>query len=180
MSVAAILKHKGCEIFAARPTDTIAEVARNLSDRSIGVVVVVDAVGTLLGMLSERDIVNALATNGAWALEMSAAQVMSSELKTVSPQTTTGQALALMAAGHHRYLPVVEGGALVGVISIGDVVKSRILQHEIEVDTLRAYVSGADYAVTSPIPSWCENEDESAAPSVLAPTRAMAHADAAE
>lgn len=154
MTVAAILKHKGCEVFSVRPTDTIAEVARNLSERRIGAVVVINSVGQLLGILNERDIVNALASNGAWVLEMSAAQLMSRVLKVATPQTTTGEALAMMAAGHIRHLAVIDHGTLVGLISIGDVVKNRIMQHEIEVDTLRAYVSGTDYTVNSIIPSW--------------------------
>ncbi len=181
MTVAAILKHKGCEVFTARPTDTIGEVARNLSAQRIGAVVVIDSVGQLLGTLSERDIVNALATNGAWALEMSVAQAMCRTLKTATLHTTTGEALAMMAAGHFRYLPVIDRGALIGLISIGDVVKNRIMQHEIEVDTLRAYVSGADYAVTSPIASWSgngeDNDKASESYRVLASTMADASLD---
>lgn len=176
MTVAAILKHKGCEVFTARPTDTVGEVARNLAAQRIGAVVVLDSVGQLLGTLSERDIVNALAANGAWSLEMSVGQVMCRTFKTATLHTTTGEALAMMAAGHFRYLPVVDRGALVGLISIGDVVKSRIMQHEIEVDTLRAYVSGADYAVNPTIPSWSGEADEKTAESYRVSSAAMAEA----
>jgi CBS domain-containing protein len=176
MTVAAILKHKGCEVFTARQTDTIAEVARILSARRIGAVVVIDSVGQLLGILSERDVVSALSSNGAWALELSVGQVMTRTFKTASLHTTTGEALAMMAAGHYRYLPVVDRGALIGLISIGDVVKNRIMQHEIEVDTLRAYVSGADYAVTSPIPSWSGNGEDQVEETYRVRSSAMADA----
>jgi len=154
MTVAAILKHKGNEIFSVGPNDTLGDVARILASRRIGGVLVVDSAGLLLGMLSERDVVNALAANGAWALGMLAAQVMTRVPMTATPQTTTGEALAMMAAGHFRHLPVLDRGVLVGVISIGDVVKHRIMQHEIEVDTLRAYVSGADYTLMTPHATW--------------------------
>lgn len=178
MTVAAILKHKGCEVFTVRPTDTIGEVARNLSARRIGAVVVINSVGQLLGTISERDIVNALAANGAWALEMSVSQVMSRTLNTATLHTTTGEALAMMVAGHYRHLPVIDRGALIGLISIGDVVKNRIMQHEIEVDTLRAYVSGADYVVTTPMPSWSGNSDDVGARSYRVSASAMAEASA--
>jgi len=97
----------------------------------------------MLGILSERDIVHALATNGVRALEMTAGQLMTRALKTASPRTTVAEAMTMMTAGRFRHLPVVEHGMLVGLVSIGDVVKARIMQQETEVDGLRAYVSGA-------------------------------------
>jgi CBS domain-containing protein len=143
MTVAAILKHKGTEIVSVRPTETVASVAHLLSTRRIGAVVVRDEAGTLLGILSERDIVTALASNGATALDMTAGQLMTRTLSTATPQTTVSEAMAMMTAGRFRHVPVLEQGKLVGLISIGDVVKARIMQQEADVDGLRAYVSGA-------------------------------------
>ena len=143
MTIAAILKHKGYDVACARPTDTIDAVVQVLASRRIGAVVVRDTTDQLLGILSERDIVHALAANGARALEMTAGQLMTRALKTASPRTTVGEAMTMMTAGHFRHLPVMEHGALIGLVSIGDVVKARIMQQDTEVDGLRAYVTGA-------------------------------------
>jgi CBS domain-containing protein len=142
MTVAAILKHKGYEVASVRPADTVAAVVRVLTDRRIGAVVVLESAGPPLGILSERDIVHALAASGAAALAMTAGELMTRELKTATPRTTVAEAMAMMTAGHFRHLPVIENGALAGLVSIGDVVRAKILQQETEVDGLRAYVAG--------------------------------------
>lgn len=142
MTVAAMLRHKGHEIVSVRPTEKIAAVAELLSRRRIGAVVVLDAAEQLLGIVSERDIVHALAANSARALEMTAGQLMTRALHTATPETTVEQAMALMTQGRFRHLPVLRHGALVGIVSIGDVVKARMLQQDHEVDSLRAYVTG--------------------------------------
>ena len=144
MTVAAILKHKGSEVASARPADTVEAVVRVLTDRGIGAVVVLDAADRPLGILSERDVVHALAANGAAALAMTAGALMTRALKTATPRTTVSEAMAMMTSGRFRHLPVIEDGALVGLVSIGDVVRAKIMQQETEVDGLRAYVSGAD------------------------------------
>jgi CBS domain-containing protein len=143
MSVTSILKHKGSQVVSVSPAASIAEVAALLSERKIGAVLVRDAGGSLLGILSERDIVRSLAGNGAATLGMAAEQLMTSVLTTVTPQTTEVEAMQLMTENRVRHLPVLQNGALVGMISIGDVVKARIMQQEQEVDSLKAYVAGA-------------------------------------
>ena len=143
MTVAAILKHKGYDVASVRPTATLGEVARLLSGRRIGGVVVQDAAEHLLGILTERDIVHVIAAHGAGALDMPAEQVMTRALQTATPHTTVHEAMSMMTAGRFRHLPVIEHDALVGIISIGDVVKARIMQQEQEVDSLKAYVAGA-------------------------------------
>ena len=142
MTVAAILKHKGHDVASVRPTTSIADVIRLLADRRIGATLVQDGTDTLVGIVSERDIVAALAANGAQVLEMTAGQLMTKALKTATPQTTVAQAMQMMTLGRFRHLPVLEHGALIGIISIGDVVKARIMQQEHEVDSLKAYVAG--------------------------------------
>lgn len=142
MTVAAILKHKGSDVASVPPTATVAEVTRLLSARRIGGVVVLDAAQQLLGILTERDIVHALAANGAQALEKTAAQLMTRSVTTATPHTTVNQAMTLMTQGRFRHLPVIDRGALAGIVSIGDIVKARIMQQEAEVDSLKAYVAG--------------------------------------
>ncbi|MCW3477625.1 CBS domain-containing protein [Limobrevibacterium gyesilva] len=143
MTVAAILKHKGHDIASVNPDATVGELAGILSNRRIGAVVVHDAADQLMGIISERDIVHALAAHGARALQMTAGQLMTREVRTVTPRTTVTEAMTMMTEGRFRHLPVLEHGALIGIVSIGDVVKARIMQQEYEVDSLKAYVSGA-------------------------------------
>ena len=142
MTIAALLKQKGHEVTSVDPTQTIADVANLLTAKRIGAVLVTDSAQQLLGILSERDIVKTLAAHGARALEMTAGQLMTRDVQTATPQTTVPEAMAMMTQGRFRHVPVMENGALVGLISIGDVVKARITQQEHEVDSLRAYVVG--------------------------------------
>ena len=143
MTIAAILKHKGTDVARVPPTASVADVAARLSKQRIGAVLVLDAVGQLLGIVSERDIVGHLAEHGAATLDMTAAQVMTRVLHTVARHTTVPEAMALMTRRRVRHLPVVEDGVLLGIVSIGDVVKARMDQQESEVDSLKAYVAGA-------------------------------------
>jgi len=143
MTVAAILKHKGFQITAVDPTATVAYVAEVLAERRIGAVLVLDRAEQLLGIVSERDIIRSLAANGPRTLEMTAGQLMTRALQVAHPEMGEIEVMTMMTAGRFRHLPVVDHGVLVGLISIGDVVKARIMQQETEVDSLRAYVAGA-------------------------------------
>jgi CBS domain-containing protein len=143
MTIAAILKHKGHTVITIEPTATVPEVAARLADHRIGAVLVMDRADQLLGIVSERDVMHSLAANGARTLEMSAGQLMTRALHTVTPHTTEVEAMTMMTASRVRHLPVIEHGALIGMISIGDVVKARIMQQDQEVDSLKAYVAGA-------------------------------------
>jgi CBS domain-containing protein len=143
MTVAAILRHKGTEIASVAPATKISNVTTILAEWRIGAVLVRDSAGQLLGIVSERDIVLCLAREGAACLQMTAAQLMTSALHTVSPETTTDHVMTLMTASRIRHLPVLDHGELVGVISIGDVVKAQLNDRAQEVDSLRAYVAGS-------------------------------------
>lgn len=143
MTVAAILRHKGRDIVSVAPTAKIPQVTEKLAEFRIGAVLVRDSAGQLLGIVSERDIVRCLAREGAACLEMTAAQLMTRLLHTVTPATTTGEAMALMTASRVRHLPVLEGDTLAGMISIGDVVKAQLDEQAQEVDSLKAYVAGS-------------------------------------
>jgi CBS domain-containing protein len=142
-TVAAILKHKGHHVVTVAPTSRIAEVAQLLSDKRIGAVLVQDHAEQLLGIVSERDIVRSLAANGASTLDMTAGQLMTRALRTATPHTTVAEAMREMTVGRFRHLPVLNHGELIGVISIGDVVKARIMEQEYEVESLKSYVAGS-------------------------------------
>lgn len=142
MTVAAILKHKGYSVTTADPTDRISEVAQTLSDRRIGAVIIIDKDEQILGIVSERDIVRSLAANGARTLDMTAGQLMTRAVQVAHPETTVAEAMHIMTAGRFRHLPVMDHDTLVGLISIGDVVKARIMQQDAAVESLTAYVSG--------------------------------------
>jgi CBS domain-containing protein len=143
MTVASILKHKGRDIAAVSPRALVPEIVAVLAQRRIGAVLVRDAANQLLGIVSERDIVRCLAREGAGTLEMTAAQLMTSVLHTVTPTTTVQAAMSRMTGSRVRHLPVLQGDDLVGMISIGDVVATLLAQQAQEVDSLKAYVAGS-------------------------------------
>ena len=143
MTVAAILREKGHDVAAVRPDTPVADIARALADHRIGAILVRDAEGRLAGIVSERDIVRCLARDGAAVLEQPASALMTSVLHTVRPETTVAQAMTMMTDHRVRHLPVLDHGTLVGIISIGDVVKRRLADQAQEVDSLKAYVAGS-------------------------------------
>jgi CBS domain-containing protein len=142
MTIAAILKDKGNKVSHVAPEATIAEVAHVLAEHRIGAVVVCGLRGELLGILSERDIVRALAGHGASTLDLHAEELMTGHVTTATSHTTAQEAMQMMTAGRFRHLPVMEQGRLVGLVSIGDVVKARMMAQDCEVDSLKAYVAG--------------------------------------
>jgi CBS domain-containing protein len=142
-TVAAILKHKGYQVSTVDPTALVADVTQLLAERRIGAVLVMDTADQMLGIVSERDIVRCLAANGIRTLEMTAGQLMTRAVQVAHPETTVAEAMRMMTAGRFRHLPVIDHDTLVGLISIGDVVKARIMEQEMDVDSLKAYVAGS-------------------------------------
>jgi CBS domain-containing protein len=142
MTVAAILKHKGSFVATTTPECRLADAVRDLATRRIGALVVLGPAGDVAGILSERDIVYALAMHGAAALERRADEVMTADVTTAGFATTYDEAVRAMTEGRFRHMPVVDHGRLAGLVSIGDVVKARMMEQEAEVDGLRAYVAG--------------------------------------
>lgn len=142
MTVAAILTSKGPEVVSIRPDRTLEAAARLLTERRIGALLVRDG-EEVVGILSERDIVRAVAAHGAAALAMPVAAAMTREVVFGHPADTVDKVLALMTERRIRHLPVKEEGRLVGLVSIGDVVKRRIEEVEREAEGLRAFVHGA-------------------------------------
>ncbi|MFO0990802.1 MAG: CBS domain-containing protein [Hyphomicrobiales bacterium] len=143
MSVAQILSSKGRAVHTALATDKLEAIAKILADKRIGSVVITDAKGGIAGILSERDIVRAVARNGVGALELPASTVMTSEVRTCGPGDSEGELMAVMTAHRIRHLPVVEAGRLTGMISIGDVVKFRIEAIEREAEDMKSYIATA-------------------------------------
>ncbi len=142
MTVATILRRKGHDVASVSPKARLAEIVRTLTQHKIGAVLVRDSADQLLGIVSERDIVDALARDGLGIMDMTAAQLMTSTLFTVQPATTVDEAMSRMTESRVRHLPVIDEGELVGVISIGDVVKAMLSEQADEVNNLRAYVAG--------------------------------------
>ncbi len=142
MTVAAILKHKGNFVATTTPDCLLADAVRDLATRRIGALVVLGPAGDVAGILSERDIVYSLAAHGPAALERRAGAVMTADVITAGFATTYDEAFRAMTEGRFRHMPVVDHGRLAGLVSIGDVVKARMMEQEAEVDGLRAYVAG--------------------------------------
>jgi CBS domain-containing protein len=144
MTIGHILRTKGAEVVSVGAQDSLGAIAAVLSRHRIGAVLVRDAGGDVLGIVSERDIVRGVAAHGAEAIAMPAAEVMTRALHTVTPRTLVPEALALMTDRRCRHLPVIEeDGALAGMVSIGDLVKARIDEALHEAEELRHYVETA-------------------------------------
>lgn len=140
MFVSDILSQKGTTIFTVVPATSVAEIAQQLSARRIGSVLVLDAAGAVAGIVSERDLCRALARHGAKALELEARQVMTREVVTCDPDDSIDGVMQTMTEGRFRHIPVVRHGELLGLVSIGDVVKARLEETKHETEALKAYI----------------------------------------
>lgn len=140
MNVAAILKGKGRAVVTARADATLEEVGKRLTAKNIGALVIIGANGTVEGIISERDIIRCIAQRGASCLSEQVRDVMTRSVVSCSETDTLDQLMTTMTAGRFRHLPVIEDGALVGIVSIGDVVKHHIAEVEMEASALRSYI----------------------------------------
>ncbi|MEO6608852.1 MAG: CBS domain-containing protein [Aestuariivirga sp.] len=143
MSVSHILKSKGRDVITVAPNASVAAVAEILAKRRIGAVIVSTDGAKIQGIVSERDIVRCLSEKGAACLTLGVDSIMSRQVKTCTEQDTEIELMALMTDNRIRHLPVVADGKLAGMISIGDVVKSRIEAIEREAAEMKAYIAGA-------------------------------------
>jgi CBS domain-containing protein len=144
MQVRHILQGKGCDVVAISASATIAEAASLLTERRIGALLVKDGGGGLSGIISERDLVQAIAQDGATALTHSVADHMTPDPETCVESDTVESLMETMTHGRFRHVPVLDGDSrLCGMISIGDVVKSRIAETVSEAAALRDYISAA-------------------------------------
>ena len=141
MLVSQILKDKGDLVFTASPNDTVAKAAGLLYERKVGAMVVVDADGSVVGILSESDIVRIIAEQGEASLATPISLCMSSDVLFAQPNETVDALLARMTDRRVRHLPVVVGGKLAGIVSIGDLVKHKISEAIAEAETLKSYIA---------------------------------------
>ncbi|GLS18686.1 inosine-5-monophosphate dehydrogenase [Labrys miyagiensis] len=141
MTVAHILRGKSREIFTLSPDHTIAEAARTLAEKRIGAVLITKKDGSIAGILSERDIVRALAKNAAEGFEHKVKVHMTAKVETVRESDTIPSIMERMTTGKFRHMPVVENGKLIGIVSIGDVVKFRLAEMEAETQAMRDYIT---------------------------------------
>ncbi len=141
MLVSQILKDKGDLVFTASPQETIGAAAALLHTRRVGAMVVVDGDEAVVGILSERDIVRAIAKEGALALTKPISGCMSANVIFAQPDETIDALLERMTDRRIRHLPVVKGERLAGIISIGDLVKYKISEAQAEADGLKAYIT---------------------------------------
>jgi CBS domain-containing protein len=143
MYVADILKTKGSKVITVRADLRIGHLAERLRMERIGALVVSETGTTVDGIISERDIAHGLAEHGAEILMRTAADLMTKAVVTCSPSDTIAQVAKAMTERRIRHMPVTEGKKLVGIISIGDVVKHRLDELELEANVMRNYIAGA-------------------------------------
>lgn len=143
MTVARILSEKGSSVVTIQPNRSLADAIHLLAEKRIGAVVVAETDGVVLGILSERDIMRALAQSGAAAFDAPVSGHMTSQVTSCSRSATVEDLMQIMTEGRFRHVPVVEDGHLVGLVSIGDVVKRRIAAVEAEHQAMRDYITMA-------------------------------------
>jgi CBS domain-containing protein len=136
MSIKDILRHKGHDVVKVYPADTVLSAVRKLADEKIGALVVESDQMRPVGIFSERDFVNAVADHGATALAMSVESLMSAPVVSCRPADSVETAMATMTLAKIRHLPVMEDGRLLGIVSIGDLVKHRLDEKMLEADVL--------------------------------------------
>ncbi|WP_158258206.1 CBS domain-containing protein [Rhodopila globiformis] len=142
MTVAALLKQKPYNVVIVRPKDRVFDVVHGLAKHKIGVAVVMEG-SSLVGIISERDVMRGLDDKGSELLDVTVDQHMIRDVWTCSPRTTVDQAIALMTKGRFRHLPVMDEGKLLGVISIRDLLNAAVAKQAVDVSSLRGYVAGA-------------------------------------
>jgi len=141
MLISTILHEKGGDIISVTATTSIEDVTKVLKERRIGAVLVLEDDGTIDGVLSERDIVRGLASNGTSVLKLEAKTLMTHDVITCTSAQDLRGAMKIMTKNRIRHLPIVDDGKLIGLISIGDLVKYRIAEAEQEAEALRGYIA---------------------------------------
>lgn len=136
MTVRDLLRHKGSQVYTTTPDQPVQAAAVQLNARQIGALPVIER-GRLVGIISERDVTRAVAERGAEALHLAVRFLMSPKVRTCTPESTVKEVMTLMTNHRFRHLPVIEDDRLVGIISIGDVVKQRLREMETEAQVLR-------------------------------------------
>lgn len=140
--VSVILERKGSDVVTIRPDAMLLQAAEAMSKHNIGALVVSPDDQTVVGIVSERDLVRDLARLGTGAVKRTVADVMSTDVTTCGPEATVDELMAAMTERRIRHVPILDGEALAGIVSIGDVVKVRLDELEVEKQSLEQYVTG--------------------------------------
>jgi len=138
--VSSVLTHKGHEVVTVAPQQTVAWVVKVLTQNRIGAVPVISEEGQLIGIISERDIIRGISEHADAVLTLPAEQLMTRDVKTYSSEDQLVDLMEVMTLQRIRHLPVIENGALHGIVSIGDVVKQRLEEVQSEAEELRRYI----------------------------------------
>jgi CBS domain-containing protein len=144
ISVRDLLRLKGDVIWSVKPDTPVIEALDELAEKDIGALLVLDG-EDIAGIISERDVVRKIAKAKAFVMDQPVSDFMTAEVFTIAPAQTIEDCMAMMTEKHIRHLPVVEDGKLVGVISIGDVVKATITSQEFMIEQLRKFIDGGGY-----------------------------------
>jgi CBS domain-containing protein len=139
--VSAVLESKGRKVVTVAPRDTVASLVKVLSVNRIGAAPVVNGDGRLAGIISERDVIRGMAQHGDSVTALPVERLMTTEVRTCSPEDAIVELMEVMTLQRIRHLPVIRNGALEGIVSIGDVVKQRLAEAQSELNELRSYIS---------------------------------------
>lgn len=140
MRIADVLRHKGAAVVTINPDATVGELLAGLAEQNIGAMVVVGAEG-VVGIVSERDVVRQLHTYGASVLSRPVSKIMTAAVATCTKADTVDNISVLMTENRVRHVPVLDGNKLIGIVSIGDVVKTRMGELEAEQQQLQSYIT---------------------------------------
>ena len=136
-----LLRDKGGQIFSVAPTDSVLRAIEIMATRHVGALLVMNQ-GTLLGIISERDYARKVILKNRSSHDTAVSDIMSAPPVTVTPETTVRQCMELMTEGRFRHLPVVEAGRVIGMLSIGDLVKAVIADQGRQIEQLERYIAG--------------------------------------
>ena len=142
MLIAHVLRDKGAVVYTVRAEATLEEAAGVLTEKKVGALVVIGEGGAIVGVMSERDIVREIARNGGKSLSDTVATIMSRDVVTADPTETVDEGLGRMTERRIRHLPVLDSGRLIGVVSIGDLVKDIISEQKFIIEQLEHYITG--------------------------------------
>jgi len=141
MNVATILTQKGRSVTTLAPTATLQDASEKLSLKRIGAIVIIGDGGSVAGIISERDVIRAIARSGVEALRLHVSEFMTRNVECCQENDLVDELMETMTKGRFRHVPVIEDGGLVGIISIGDVVKNHVAEVEMEVSAMRSYLA---------------------------------------
>ena len=141
ISIRQLLERKGSEVWSTSPDSSVYEALQLLAEKDVGALLVLQD-GELVGVISERDYARKVVLRGMTSMKTPVKEIMTEDVITVGPGSTVEEAMALMTDKHIRHLPVLEGESIVGVVSIGDLVKAIIADQEFTIGQLENYISG--------------------------------------